>query len=331
MKIYYQYSKADKLFPAGGDFNNEIGICTALSQFAQVYYAGKLFNPLLPDYGLNTKPQITPNECDVAIVRANDKLINQITKIPVYRLAIPVNPPIQRKVYMNYTLTDAWKNLLINGIKVPGINPDGNTYKNTITIKQVVLNHFGLRPVKKKYNFSEFTIGCFGRIVASNHPEVLLSAYPIIKQRFPDINIKILFGTRKPFINNSHIITRSFAWDDMPNAYSSCDLIMINSRREEYKYAGSTRLIEPMRCGMPIVLQDAPSKRELLGNNYEGFIPFGTLDKVTPQNTKILADKLIDLIWNKHKRDRMAEYVYQCSEQCTVENRAKEFKKLLKC
>lgn len=336
MKIYYQYSKCKTLIANGGDYVNEIGVCKALSQFAEVYYAGKLFQPDKPDFGLNTKDIISHKDCNVIVSRANSSLINNAGGVPSIICAVPYKPDVFKKATLIYTLSRSWGDLLRKGIKFPGINPDGVIHNNVISLGQVVddifkpyKTHPDIDKIRNEIN-ADIIIGMFGRITKSTSPALILSIFKDIQNNFPKLKIKLMIGTKTPFdVKDDNIVIKHFTWNEMPFVYNACDIIMTNTRTPGFNYSGSIRVIEASRCGVPIIMQEAKARKEITGN-YIGYIPFGTLDQVNDTNRKILLDKFISFIGDKKLRVEAGNHLYNTSKSCTIEEKGKEYYKIFK-
>lgn len=336
LKIYYQYANTTTLIPKGGDYTNEIGMCKALSQFVDVYYAGKLFHPDKTDYGLNSPVTKQIKDCDVVMSRASKDIVNNAGNKPVVLCTAPYDHELFKKANILYCMSNEWANMLKTGKTVIGLNPYGYKYPNAIGFGQVADDRFKPlknHPATKKYRAgikADFIIGMFGRLVGSTNPRLILSIFTDIQKSFPNLKIKLLVGSRhKLNTNNEDIIYRHPTWDEMPYAYNACDLLLTNAQTEGFHYSGSTTIIEISRCGLPLIMQKARARVEITGD-YIGYIPFGTFSIVTSENKKILLDKFIEFISNAKLRKEAGEHLLNTSDVCTIKSKGKELSKIFK-
>jgi len=321
MKIYYQYSYIKKLTPTGGDLINEIGICTALSKFAEVYYSGQLFNPEKKDYGLKDyKGEIKITDADIYIIRANEEVFNKVKGIRIW-ISSPFNKPIFEKTDYIGTFTEAWTKALQEGRKIEGLN-DGTKWNNVITLHQTLNPKFKPLQVKK----DGFTIGIFGRIVESNYPYLLFSTISKIK-KLP--GIKFIFGISKlKIVLPNDIKVKKFTYENMPQTINSCDVIIVNQHGPEWDVCGSLKTLEAMACGIPVILERSDAREEMFGKNYPLFLDRGAMEQNSGKENQLF-EKIEMLYKNKDLQQRIAKEVYDRAQFYSLDNSSKRLKKIL--
>lgn len=321
MKIYYQYSYIKKLTPTGGDLINEIGICTALSKFADVYYSGQLFDPNKKDYGLKEyNGNIKIVDADISIIRANKDVFDKAKGIRIW-ISSPFDKEAFKKADFIGTFTDAWTRALKEGKKIQGLN-DGTKWPNVITLHQTLNPEF--KPIQ--VNKTGFTIGTFGRIVESNYPYLLFNTLSKIK-KLP--NVKIIIGvTKLKIVLPEGINTRKYSYKQMPQALSSCDLILVNQHGVEWDVCGSLKTLEAMACGVPIILERSDAREEMFGKNYPLFLDRGAMEQNSGKEDQ-LYEKVRLVYYNKELSQRISKDVYERAQYYSLENSSKRLKELL--
>ncbi len=284
MKIYCQYSTQKILRPGKGDLTTEIGLYTALSQFADVFYGGTLFQPHLPDYGLHEYPGLIesriPKDCDAYYIRANESVFRHVPAgKPKLWVCSPWNEYCFRHATKIATLTEAWEKALRAGTQIPILNPKGLSFQNVTTIHQVVSSTFKpLQGARKTVQIRRkvgggFIIGLFGRVTESNYPHALLTVAPWLVKKFPQVRF-IVGVTKGDFPKGLPNVTfMNFVHSDMPFATSACDLIFIPGKGFTWPVRGSVRALEAGACGVPILLATSAARAEHLGEGYSLFLP----------------------------------------------------------
>jgi len=326
MKIYYQYSYLKRLTPTGGDLINEIGICTALSKFAKVYYSGQLFKPDKKDYGLKEYTgSIKVVKADISIIRANRDVFERCKGIRIW-ISSPFDKYAFNKADYIGTFTDAWTTALMEGKKIQGLN-DGTKWPKAITLHQT------LNPIfkPKQYHsltpkYKEFTIGTFGRLVESNYPYLLFNSLDRIKNLF-DVNV-IIGVTKLKVVLPEGIKHTKFSYSKMPHAISSCDLIVVNQHGVEWDVCGSLKTLEAMACGVPIILQRSDAREEMFGEDYPLFLDRNAMDKDSNMEDQLI--EKIKLIYNNSELNaNLSKYVLERSKFYNLENSSKRLKKIM--
>lgn len=328
MKIYYQYSHIKQLSPTGGDTINEIGICTALSKFADVYYSGQLFDPEKPSYGLKEyEGDIKVVEADIYIIRANKDVFDRCKGIRIW-ISSPFDKDAFQKADYIGTFTNAWTTALKEGRVIEGLN-DGTKWGNAITLHQTLNPRF--KPLQsdeftRKIKKPGFTIGTFGRIVSSNYPHLLFKTLNKIKQ-LPDINIMIGV-TKLKILLPKGINPIKFNYNQMPYALSACDLIIVNQHGVEWDVCGSLKTLEAMACGVPVILERSNAREEMFGKNYPLFLDRGAMEKNSGKEQQ-LYEKVRLIYHNKELSQRISKDIYERSQYYSLDNSSKRLKELL--
>jgi len=284
MKIYYQYALSKTLAPTKGDYVNEIGILTALSKFAEVFYSGRRFDPSGVPYGMVDYPgeihHNVPQDCDLYYVRANRKAFY---KAPPGKAKVWMASPFDAECYRDATavaaFTQAWADGLTRGDSYRWMPPEEcKPRTNVVNIDQVVGDTF--RPLRKSHKAKEiraslggdFVIGHFGRVVKSNYPHALFDTWKTLHATFP--NTRMLFGLTKgatPALPG--MVSRKFHYKDVPYAISACDIIVLSNWGPEWEICGCGKALEAAACGVPVVLGRAKARFELFGEDYPFFVP----------------------------------------------------------
>lgn len=310
MNIYCQYSHCKTLKPTKGDFINEINFLMALSGFANVFYSGQKFDPSKPEYGLREYPgeihNNIPKNCDVYYIRANRKVFDRVPGgRPKMWMAAPFDDYCYDHATYIATFTSAWARKICEGYPFYWNPPQYlKPRPNVVNINQVVSGNFRYgrnrrsREIRKS-TAGDFVIGHFGRIVRSDYPFAFLSVLPGLIKKYP--GIKFLVGTsgKLPSGLPNTIVTK-FSHDDVPNAISACDIILMSNWNPEWEICGSGKAIEAAACGVPVVLGRSEARTELFCNDYPLFVPTlsGDADVVTDAANLL---KLLDLILNNRE------------------------------
>jgi len=344
MKIYAQYSKCKTLPQGSGDFINEAGLYTAMSQFANVFYSGQMFFPSGPNFGLKeyngSIASHVPQDCDLYYIRASLPALRAVPKgKPVLWVASPFEP----EAYARATIaafTQSWADRLQAGANFPWFPKEHRKpYPNTVALRQVVGNAFQLRqgaPQTRKIRRQitclgvetdhPFVIGHLGRIVKSNYPTAFLKLWPEMVKKNPDL--RFLVGTTRGTLGKlPNSLERKFPHDQMPYVVSACDVMVVSDHGESWKISGSIKSIEASLCGVPTILGRSPAREELFGKHYPLFVPpIGTgYDDVAELK------RVLDLVIDDYEfRMSVGRYVQEVAQKHRVKASSVRFERLFR-
>ena len=284
MKVYYQYSTNKVLPHTKGDFINELNMIDALRRFATVYYSGVKVDWDAPNHGMKEYAGLpennVPQDCDLYYVRANKEVFNRIPKNRCKLwMASPFDEDCYRAADAIVTFSEAWARGLREATPFGWIPPSGHVPRpHAVNMDQVVAdrfvpqNNYQVRKIRRSTG-GNFVIGHFGRIVKSNYPFAFLRAWPQLIKTHP--GIRLLVGSTRGKLPDGipHVIQTTFPHESIPRAISACDLIVMSNWGPEWDICGSGKAIEAAACGVPLLLGRSPGREELLGKDYELFLP----------------------------------------------------------
>lgn len=330
MKIYYQYSFLKTLTPSGGDQINEIGICTALSQFAEVYYSGQLFKPNEPHFGLEEyEGDIKVVDADISIIRAN-KDVFLCAKGKRIWVSSPFDVEMFTKADYIGTFTDSWTKALKEGETYQNLNP-GIKWDNVITLYQTLnprfkplQDHPETLKIKDKHK-GRFIIGIFGRLVPSNYPELVVNSLKTIQNLGCDVIFSI---TRQKILLPKNIKITRYNHSKMPYALNACDCVIISQHGEEWEICGSLKTLEPMACGVPVILERSRAREEMFGKDYPLFLDKGAFTPSSGKETDLI--QKIKLLFNQRFREKIGKQLIQKAKFYSVKQSAERLEKLMK-
>ena len=88
--------------------------------------------------------------------------------------------------------------------------------------------------------------------------------------------------------------------DNMPNVYSQATIVCLPSYREGLPKS----LLEAASCGLPIVAYDVPGCREIVKDEFNGFlIPFKDIDAMYSSVLRLIEDTKLSNIMGKNGRE----------------------------
>jgi len=348
VKIFYQYSTCKTLKPISGDLISEIGILTALSQFADVYYSGTLFKPGVPGYGLQeyrgSIESRAAGDYDVYYVRSNKPVFRAIPRRkPRLWMAAPFDLHCYRDATAIATFSKAWAKDLRGPntyTRIPKLHQ--NAFRKIVTVYQVVGDNF--RPMQdaprtqqiRKNVGGEFVIGFFGCTRKSRFPFGFIRIWRSFVARHPQVRL-LLAVTENPknlsFSRRLPNISRmSFSHAEMPNAVSACDLMLIARQQEQGEICGCSKTLEAAACGVPILLGAHAARMEALGEDYPFFQPpIGGWNsgedgiQQDGENTRVMLETIIG---NPALREQVAKSLPEKAKAFSVEESGKRLKKL---
>jgi hypothetical protein len=327
MKIYYKYGSRNKLVPDGGDTINEINNLKALSRFSEVYYNHRRC------WDSGTFGPVHRQNYDAYIIRNNKKEFLSIGGHSKYWIASPPDNECFSTATKILTFSQTWTDMLKNGVKF-GLNPTGQKWENVFAVHQCIGDHF--KPMqdsiftidlkKDKFNDS-LVIGHFGRIVQSNWPHLLCSAWSKILKEFG--SVKILAGTTKtPFpLKDNRVVQYNIPYQNVPYFISACDVIILGQHGEEWDYCGNLKTKEAAACGIPVICERSCAREEEFGKNYELFMPRHSMEPPSKlENVKILIEKIKMAV---EAKKAFGNYLVDHMKFYSIKNMSDRYKDLL--
>jgi glycosyltransferase involved in cell wall biosynthesis len=140
---------------------------------------------------------------------------------------------------------------------------------------------------------------CVGRITAAKGQDLLVSAWPLVRDRHPDAQLAIVGAGRLADGGEGvHFVGPS---DDVASWYAAAEVVAVPSRWD----ALSLTLLEACAVGSSIVATDVPGVREVLGRDGER----GAVVAPTPLAIgAAIAARLADAALRTHERALTAEF-----------------------
>jgi glycosyltransferase involved in cell wall biosynthesis len=156
--------------------------------------------------------------------------------------------------------------------------------------------------IRKKLGWSDKKILIMARTFKPVYGiEYFLQALTEVVKKVPDVRVLMcgdgpLGDEFKSFVAKNSLreyihFAGMVANEDLPKYYSAADIYVSSSLSD----GTSLALLESMACGLPSVVTDIPAILEWVKNGENGFI-------VPRKNSKILAEKLIELLRNDEMR-----------------------------
>jgi len=291
LKIYCQCTHIKKLLPKSGDSITELGMMTAMSRFADVYYSGTFFDPSKPDGGLVDYPEsiikrMKQRKYDVYYARNNREVFLEFPNDAVSLwMAGPVDDECYKKATAIVTFTKTWKNWLMEGraiLKLPA-KYLARGVPNVIVSHQVLSSNF--KPMQhtkrtgriRKQIGGGFIIGHTGSMHRSQRPHAFLALLPWLRKHYPKVKFLVSSppggaGKRFRLPKSPSIVRWSFNREEAPYVISACDLVLIERRAQGSMFAGCLKTIEAAACGVPVLLGYSPAREEVLGEDYPFFL-----------------------------------------------------------
>jgi len=338
LNIFVLISNQKTLSPIKGDVINEIVIYKMMSKFANVYYNNQLFHPNKNGYGIKALPINSPTKkYDLYYIRNNYNIWRQCPQ-PKITTALPFikDQFINSKAIITYT--DAWR----DEIKIPSNLIRFKFYKKPIVKPKLALTFpqafedifkpLQDNPITKKIRSkmkADFVIAYFGRMVDNCYPHSLLNVIPILKRKFPKINIKVVFAgpnNMKKKLPNWVSFLGIIPHSNMPYYLSACDVYVCNYHHYECNFYGSRHTIECMATGLPIICANFKARKEILGEEYKLFwdykehvgARFGLKAELQ------LFNHLSKLITDKDFKKEISHYLIKRSSKYSSENISKQ-------
>ncbi len=179
--------------------------------------------------------------------------------------------------------------------------------------------------LKEKLGINGPIILYIGRIALYKGVDDIISAYKSAKQQIP--NLTLILGGKPDFSMEKMYQEWKRTYDDIhflgfiseeeiPLYYSMADVFII------YSYAAEgfgLTPVEAIACGTPVICSSLPAFKEVLQDNAV-FVP--------PNNPKLLAKEIINLINDEDKRSKMIEKAQQFIKRYTWDSVGKNLEEV---
>jgi len=266
-------------------------------------------------------PTIATTHLDSDTYFSNIGLNNNGSKIVFYkllnkfynRLDLVITPSSYKA---NLTKKFGLKKLPIiisNGIDISEFNFDLNN--------RHFLRKFKLNTDNKKILF-------VGRLMKEKGIDVLIKAFSIVNSKFPNTELVIVGKgyIRKELerlvkkLKLKNVIFTGFVSDDyLKQAYASSDIFVLPS----YVESQSLVLLEALTMGLPCVGSNITAIPELVINGWNGYT-------FEPGNHEELADKIVQIIFNKKLMKKFSENSLKLVKNHDIEKTTDELEKMYK-
>lgn len=202
-----------------------------------------------------------------------------------------------------------------NFIKQEGIPSDFITFINN---PSPIENNSYIKHNEKK-------VISLGRLAHQKGFDLLIAVWEIIEKERSDWELEIVGEGSERFILQEMInekrlrhITLSPYTSDITNKYKSSSIYALPSRTEGFPLV----LIEAETMSLPLVAFNCGGPSAIIKEGYNGFL-------VEPENTKMLAERLLDLMNNDELREQMSHNAFEDSKKYKMENIIGKWEKLI--
>jgi glycosyltransferase involved in cell wall biosynthesis len=171
------------------------------------------------------------------------------------------------------------------------------------------------------------TVIAAGRLVPQKGFDLLIDAFKIVNEKYPDWKLKIFGGGREK-ANLEDLIEKNKLYNHVilmgPTQHidlelSKASIYALSSRFEGFGMV----IIEAMQCGVPVVSFDCPKgPSEIIDHNEDGIL-------VEDGNTEKFANSLIEMIGNEEKRKRFAKKGIENVKRYEIQNIGKIWKETI--
>jgi 1,2-diacylglycerol 3-alpha-glucosyltransferase len=237
---------------------------------------------------------------DRPLIGTNHTPINEFVHLNFFgkNLLQNIGPKFVSWFYNKCEFVSAPSQGILNEMKLNGFDRPSEVISNPVDIKNYVpVTMEEKSKLKKDLGLSENTILCSGRLAREKHVDVVIKAFGMVKEIFPDASLAITgHGSSeynlKSLVQNMDLENnvKFFGTVDEPTLikiYQASDIYAIASTAETQ----SMSLIKAMTVGLPAIGVKAYALPEYI-NEKNGFI-------VEIGDYKAMADKIIYLLKNK--------------------------------
>ena len=206
-----------------------------------------------------------------------------------------------------FAVSNSLKELLaINGIK------NVETIYNGIDVNDWVINNEEIKKIKEKYNLQNKKIIFFGgRLSGAKGGKQILKVMALIKKEINDV-VLLIAGEKNKYVNrmekmieelnieNNIILIGWLEKKELKAVYNSVDLCVFPSLCFE---TFGMMVLEAMACKKPVISSCFGGPREMIIDGETGYL-------VNPNDTELMAEKIIDLLKNSQKAKQFGEAGY---------------------
>lgn len=235
-----------------------------------------------------------------------------------------INPILSQFTDSITAISTATKNALIKYENFPGKRI--HVIYNGIDASKFEMLHNG--DLRQSFGFDEetFILGTVARLDPIKNHEMMINAFKIIHERFPNTALMIVGdGPERQYLEslisklglNRSIIITGFR-EDTPQFYNMMDLFLLTSFSE----GTAMTLLEAMASAKPCIATDVGGNPEIVLDYQTGFI-------IPSNDEHALAQKIIQLLEDKSLRTKMGIAGRKRFEQMfTAAKMASEYQKL---
>jgi glycosyltransferase involved in cell wall biosynthesis len=185
------------------------------------------------------------------------------------------------------------------------------------TNKEILVTPFGIdiqkfKPDKPESLFtqSDIVIGTIKSLEKKYGSEDLITAFNIIKKKFPQLPLKLLLVGRGSLeksliklikdinLEDSVKITGFIPFDQVSRYHNMLDIYIAPSTEESESFG--VAILEASACGKPVIVSNVGGLPEVVVENETGIF-------VRPNDPEMLAEKMEKLIFNKELRKRLGD------------------------
>lgn len=303
-KIFCLFSNKGRLSAKGGDSINETRFYRVLSCFADVYYNDELIDWDADTFGKDPDPKMPTRDYDLYYIRANHEFFLKLPS-PKFTMAYPYDDEVYKEADGIFTTTDIWIQLIEDLNKSQNAQKILSTWfpskiiepKLMINIEQSCDPRFEGFDFKKSklLEYRALTtgakvIGLYGRITDDTLPWDAMDHINNLRKRMrsPADPLFALAGSLRIPCPSGAIYFGSVPYLEMPYLFS-VTAAAIGGTGEAGVYLGSTKILDAMQQGVPILQKRRLARIEQLGENYLGF--YDTSSELDSLIEKIVFDE----------------------------------------
>ena len=203
--------------------------------------------------------------------------------------------------------------LLKKGVR--GISTDSKIIPMGVDKKRFSLDKYN-KDIKKKYNITGPFLIFVGRLVEKKGVKYAIAAMPIVLEKHPDAKFIIIGDgplkdelksqVKKLNLESSIIFAGGVPNNELPKYCATADLFLgpsITAKNGDSEGFGLV-FVEALLCKCCVVASDLKAVSNIIKNEKTGI-------QVDVKNTELFAEKIIELIEDENKREKLAENGYE--------------------